>query len=126
MPTPRIPLAPVTKTFSLTPSGRRVCTGATTTDGKWGLEQMEDDGTTWFVVRLADAPEDENVVVADCFANLTRCRAYIASGGAAADLALLQAHARGEHAERVPVCAECDREAEAAEFRRQLHGRRAA
>lgn len=112
MTRPRVPLAPVEKTRL----------GAVTTDGKWSCEQLDDGTTSWQVVRRLAEP----VVVADFLGSLRACRAYIASGEAERDLGTLQAHARGEHAERAYGCASCDRDAEAAETARQLHGRRAA
>lgn len=107
MAKPRTPLAPVEKTYSLALSGARVCTGAVTTDGKWGMEQLEDRRTTWFVVRLPDAPGGEKTVVGDRFGTLDACRAYIAAGDAGRDLGIRQAHDRGEHAEHHPDCPPC-------------------
>lgn len=130
MPTPRIPLAPVKKTWSRTLSGGRVCTGAVTTDAKWGMERLEDTCTTWIVVRLPDVPEDKKVIVASRFPNLTWCRRYIGSGEAQKHLERLQAHHRGEHEEFLFDCDACVSEQVAEECReetaRQLHGGRAA
>lgn len=112
MPKPRIPLAEVVKTYSNALSGARVCTGATTADGKWGMEQLEDDRTTWFVVRLPDVPEGKKTVVSNCRGTLNDCRAYIAGGYAQADLDRLQAHERGEHRDHDPACAKCRADAD--------------
>lgn len=108
----RVPLAPVEKTRL----------GAVTTDGKWSCEQLDDGTTSWQIVRRLAEP----VVVADFLGSLRECRAYIAAGYAERDLGILQAHDRGEHAERAYGCARCDFDAEAAETARQLHRGRAA
>lgn len=119
----RRPLAPVTETrFARSRSGKQVCVGAETTDGKWRAGQLEDDHTTWQITALLDEP----VVVADVFGTLDDCREYIARGYAQRDLDLIQAHGRNEHGERVTGCSACLADADAEETRRQLHGRRAA
>lgn len=105
--TARVPLAPVTKTYSRTPSGRRVCTGATTTDNAWGMERLEDNGTTWSLFALPS-----RTLIGDCFGTLDDCRAYVASGDAQRDLDLIEAHARGEHRGHDPACAKCRAEAD--------------
>jgi hypothetical protein len=77
----KIPLAPVEKTR----------TGAKTLDGEWGMDRLEDTGTTWEVVHLPT-----KTVVAEFLSSVTQCRQYIGTGEAAQDLKRIQAAAKGE------------------------------
>lgn len=88
MPRNTATLAPVVKTRV---SGGR-CWAAETPDGEWGMDCLEDRGTTWEVVN-----KPTKTVVAGFLGSLTQCRRYVGSGEAEEDLELLQAHDRGEH-----------------------------
>jgi hypothetical protein len=84
-------LAPVDKTRMLPTRGGGVqCWGARTKDGTWGMDRIEDTGTTWQVVHRAT-----KTVVADFLGSLRQCRAYIASGEAQEDLEHIRAHEGG-------------------------------
>jgi hypothetical protein len=78
------------------------CWGAETPDHDWGMDRLEDTGTTWEVVY-----RPTKTVVADFMGSLTQCRRYVGSGAAQEDLERLQAHERGEH-ENEPD-GECER-----------------
>lgn len=77
---------------------------------EWGIEHEENNGTTWLVWHLAT-----RITVADFLWSKRECRRYVASGEAQADLDLILAHRRGEHAEINPDCRECGKAAELAE-----------
>jgi hypothetical protein len=83
-------LAPVDKTRIL--RGRRGLEtwGAQTKDGTWGMDRLEDTGTTWQVVHRAT-----KTVVADFLGSLRQCRAYVGSGEAQEDLERIRAHEGG-------------------------------
>jgi hypothetical protein len=53
-----IPLAPVTTTkrHNLR-TGRRETWAAATVDGVYAIERIEDEGTSWITIRLADGKE---------------------------------------------------------------------
>jgi hypothetical protein len=96
-------LAPVDKTRIL--RGRRGLEtwGAQTKDGTWGMDREDEAGTPWSVTHLPTG-----IVVDRYVGTLTDCRAYVANGGAQADLARIQAHGRGEHeADRDNSCPRC-------------------
>lgn len=74
---------------------------AVTADSEWLFERSEDG--TWAAGHL---PTETVVKVG--FRSLRACRAYVADGGAQADLARIQAHDRGEHEpERDKSCQKC-------------------
>jgi hypothetical protein len=94
-------LAPVVQTVMLpTPRGTQ-CWAARTIDGVWDLERDEDRRSDWAVTHRATQ------IQVNLLGSLRDCRAYVASGGAAEDLGLIQAHERGAHAVRVPRCRRC-------------------
>jgi hypothetical protein len=98
------PLAAIEKTLFLpTRGGGRQCWGARTTDKAWDFERLEIAGTPWAVTHK------ETGIVVDSYAGtLDDCRAYVANGGAQADLERIQSHQRGEHeAERDKGCPKC-------------------
>ena len=89
---------------------RRECWGATTTDGEWGFERIEEPGTPWIVVRFPRTPQAETVVTQ--FGTLKAAREAVERG---LDRWLpsthLAAHNRGEHASGAPYgCRSCDAE----------------
>ena len=86
---PKTHLAPVVKTRML--RGRRglECWGAQTTDGVWGMDRLEDTGTTWEVVN-----KPTETVVCDYLGSLRQCRAYVGSGEAQEDLDRIQAEGK--------------------------------
>jgi hypothetical protein len=99
---PRVRLAPVVPTRML--GGQ--CWGAETPDGEWGMDRLEDTGTTWQVVH-----KPTKTLVADFLGSLRQCRAYVGSGEAAEDLVRLLAHQRGEHKTgRDKACPACSAE----------------
>jgi hypothetical protein len=94
-------LAPVVQTVMLpTPHGTQ-CWAAVSADGKWLLERDESPGTPWAVTHKATQ------IQVNLLGTQRACRTYIASGGADEDLALVQAHERGEHAVPVFRCRKC-------------------
>jgi len=82
-PKPKVTLAPVRKTRMV----GGVCWGAETTDGEWGMDRLEDTGTTWEVTH-----KPTRKVVADFLGSLHQCRAYVGSGDAQDALERLRAH----------------------------------
>jgi hypothetical protein len=84
---PAVPLADIVKTRM----SRGQCWGAITRDREWGMDRLEDVGTTWQVVH-----KPTKTVVADFLGSLRQCRVYIASGGAREDLEQITAAAKGE------------------------------
>jgi hypothetical protein len=80
---------------------RRECWGATTTDGEWGFERIEEPGTPWIVVRHPRTPAAETATCS--FGTLTGARQAVERG---LDNWLpsvqLAAHTRGEHATGSP------------------------
>jgi len=79
--TPAVLLAGIVKTRVL--QGRRgpETWGAQTTDGEWGMDRLEDAGTSWEVVH-----RPTKTVVAEFMGSLRQCRIYVASGEAREDL----------------------------------------
>lgn len=100
---PRRTLTPVTIT-SRYPSfnGRRVETwSAVSADGTWKYERLEIAGTPWSVLHVPSGIEG------NWHGTLTAAREATASGAALAYVETIQAHERGEHAERDPFCGRC-------------------
>jgi hypothetical protein len=99
-----VPLAPVDKTRMLpTRGGGTQCWAAKTKDGTWSMAREDEAGTPWSVTHLPTG-----IVVDRYVGTLDDCRAYVANGGAQADLERIQAHQRGEHkAERDKTCPRC-------------------
>lgn len=62
-----------------------------TADGNWGLEHLEDAGSTWLVAHLPD-----KAIVGDYLGSLRECRAYVGSGEAQKDFEGLM-HEQGKH-----------------------------
>ena len=78
-----VPLAEVVKTRVLPTRGAGLqCWGARTTDGLWGFDREDMPGTPWSVTHLPTGTVTDRYV-----GTLDDCRAYVASGGAQADLA---------------------------------------
>ena len=103
-PAPAVPLAEVVKTRVLPTRGAGLqCWGARTTDGLWGFDREDMPGTPWSVTHLPTG-----TVVDRCVGTLDDCRAYVASGGAQADLERLRAHEDGGHKDqRDKECVKC-------------------
>lgn len=100
---PRRELTPVRITARF-PSfnGRRLENwSAETTDGKWLLEREESAGTPWITI------DRETRAEVGLHGTLRAARIFITDGHADDQLARLQAHARGEHAERDIRCGRC-------------------
>jgi hypothetical protein len=97
-------LAPVDKTRMLpTRGGGTQCWSAKTKDGTWAMDREDEAGTPWSVTHLPTG-----IVVDSYVGTLDDCRAYVANGGAQADLELIQSHRRGEHeSERNMSCPKC-------------------
>ena len=74
---------------------------AESVDGEWKYERIEDTGTPWDVVHVPSG------LSAGWWSSLPKARAATADGTAMAAVERLQAHDRGEHAERVPMCGRC-------------------
>ena len=100
---PRRALTPVTVT-SRFPSfnGKRLENwSAETRDGNWLLIREESAGTPWLTIHRETRTE------VGLHGTLRAARVFIADGHADDQLALLQAHERGEHADRDPRCVRC-------------------
>jgi hypothetical protein len=88
---------------------RRECWEATTADGEWAFERIEEPGTPWIVVHHPRTPQAETAT--SWFSTLKSARQAVERG---IDNWLpsvqLAAHARGEHAavESPYGCRACD------------------
>ena len=100
---PRRELTPVdiTARFPSFRSGRLENWAAKSRDGVWKYERLEISGTPWLLLHVPAGIEG------DFYGTLTAARAATADGSALADIERLQAHDRGEHAERDPRCRGC-------------------
>lgn len=101
---PRRTLTPVTITSRYPSfSGRRVeAWSATSKDGVWTYERIEDTGTPW------EATHVPTGIVSGWYGTLGAARAATADGSALAAVERVQAHDRGEHeAQRDPRCTRC-------------------
>ena len=90
---------------------RRECWGATTTDGEWGFERIEEPGTPWIVVHYPRTPQAETF--SGLFGTLKAARIAVQRCGIEALMpsALRAAHARGEHEYPSPYsCPTCNEE----------------
>ena len=110
-------LKPITKTMAGTlwannPGRvrRRECWEATTTDGEWAFERIEEPGTPWIVVHHPRTPQAETVSAQ--FGTLKAARQAV-ERGLEPWLPSVQraAHERGEHATPSPYsCPTCNEE----------------
>src|SRR5262245_367561 len=98
-------LRPIVKTMNTTlrlSTGqplRRECWEATTTDGEWAFERIEDIGTPWIVVHQPRTPQAETVSAS--FGTLKAARQAVERGLEPWLPSVNRvAHAAGEHAER--------------------------
>lgn len=88
---------------------RSECWGATTDDGLWAFERLEEPGTPWQVVHLPNTPQAE--IATTWFGTLKSARQAV-ERGLDRWLPSVQhaAHARGEHTTRDPYgCRMCAR-----------------
>jgi hypothetical protein len=107
-------LAPVTKTrFNqvMRAGGRpgaRQCWGAQTTDGVWDFDREESPGTPWLIYHRPSVADGTQTGPVAQMGTLPACQWYVKAGHAAADLARLNAHDRGDHAAaRDTRCVRC-------------------
>jgi len=100
---PRRELTPVdiTARFPSFRSGRLENWAASSRDGEWKYERIEDTGTPWAVIHVPTGTEGP------WYGTLTAARASTADGSALVDVERRLAHERGEHAERDPRCGRC-------------------
>jgi hypothetical protein len=82
-------LAAVVKTRMLRTRAGVQCWGAETPDGEWGMDRMEDTGTSWEVTH-----KPTRTAVCDYLGSLRQCRTYVGSGEALEDLKRIQAEDR--------------------------------
>lgn len=90
---------------------RRECWAATTVDGEWAFERIEDTGTPWIVVHWPRTDRAETATT--MFGTLTAARQFIEKPGHERWLPSVQAdaHARGQHTSPDPYgCRACIRE----------------
>ena len=76
---------------------RRECWEATTVDGEWAFERVEEPGTPWIVVHFPRTPQAET---ASCLFGTLKAARVAVERGIEAWLPSVQlaAHDRGEHA----------------------------
>lgn len=109
-------LRPINKTMATTlrlSNGqplRRECWEATTVDGQWGFERIEEPGTPWIVVYKPRTPEAET---ASCTFGTLKAARQAVERGIQNWLPSVNraAHERGEHVRPSPYgCHECTRQ----------------
>jgi hypothetical protein len=87
---------------------RRECWEATTVDGEWGFERIEDTGTPWEIVYLPGTEQHETIP--HYFGTLKAARMAVERGWAAANIpsVLRAAHDAGDHTYERYGCPTCD------------------
>lgn len=93
--------ADVTRRYPSFRTGRVESWEAKSRDGVWSYERLEIAGTPWQVTHLPTA------TAGDWYGTLTAAREGTANGSALAYVEQVQAHERGEHAERDIRCGRC-------------------
>ena len=96
MPRTSVPLAGIRETSTrprITRSGltRPECWGAETIDGIWEFEREESSGTPWLMYHKPSVADGSYPLPARYCGTLRECRALVASGGAAQELAYRKA-----------------------------------
>jgi hypothetical protein len=102
-PKPRRTLTPVdvTRRFLSRRSGLMEDWQAVSDDGVWRFDRLEVAGSPWMAVYLPTETEG------DWYGSLDAAREATADGSALLFVHCIQAHERGEHAQRDPQCVRC-------------------
>jgi hypothetical protein len=105
-------LRPITRSYGWTLNQRtgqprrRECWEATTVDGEWSFERIEDTGTPWIVVHHPRSDHAETAV--NYFGTLKAARTAVEKDWLRLPSQLSADHAAGKHTRREFGCPDCE------------------